>query len=494
MKSTYLFLALAVSPFIGERLQAQSALQRSLQSADYKAEINFTTSSHQTPLWISANRHGLSSVEGDYGYLRLGLKHDSRTDSLRNWRIGYGADFAVAKNFTSDFIVQQLYADFDYKHVRLTIGSKEYASELKHPLLSSGSQTFGTNARPIPQIRIETPNYIRVFKNNDWIKIKGHFSYGLLTDGKFLQHYSETANTWYTKGAVYHGKAGYLRLGDERKFPLVFEGGLEMATIFGGTIYDQFDNVLFVQPKGLGDAVRAIYGGGRDETDGAYDNVAGNMLGSWVFSLSYHAKDWKVRAYFDHFFEDHSQLFLQYGWKDGLIGLEVTPPKNPFVDAVVYEYITTKDQTGSILHNKTPQLPYQISGGDDYYNHGLYPGWQHWGQAIGNPLYYSPLYDNALKFNNRFQGHHFGIAGKPTNNLSYRILFSHTKNWGSYANLFPDPKYKNSLLTEVSYRFSNPASKLYGWNATVGLGNDGGNHHQRSFGVSITIGKTGILF
>lgn len=496
MKPTNLLIALALCPFIRGHLQAQSALKRSLQSANYKAELRATLSSHQTPLWLNANRHGLSSVSGDNGYLRLALAHENEQDTTHNWRIGYGIDFALAKGFTSKFVLQQLYATLAYKNVCLTIGSKERPAELKHPLLSSGSQTFGTNARPIPQLCVETPNYIRLFKNNDWIKFKGHFSYGFFTDATFQKQYVQNVEGRHTTGVLYHAKAGYLRLGNEQRFPLVFEGGLEMASVFGGTIHYKKSNTQLKMPTGIGTALKAIYGGGSDPTDGPYDNVSGNMLGSWIFSLSYQPKDWKVRAYLDHFFEDHSQLFFQYAWKDGLMGLEITPPKNKVFNALVYEFISTRDQTGAILHNRTSTLPYQISGGDNYYNHGLYLGWQHWGQAIGNPLYYSPLYKNngSLTFDNRFRGHHVGISGQPTNALSYRLLFSHTKNWGTHEMAYPEPQYKNSLLAELNYSVNNPTSPLHGWNATLGIGHDGGNQHGRSFGVCLTISKTGILF
>ena len=33
----------------------------------------------------------------------------------------------------------------------------------------------------------------------------------------------------------------------------------------------------------------------------------------------------------------------------------------------------------------------QISAKDNYYNHYLYQGWQHWGMGIGNPLLPGPI-------------------------------------------------------------------------------------------------------
>lgn len=60
------------------------------------------------------------------------------------------------------------------------------------------------------------------------------------------------------------------------------------------------------------------------------------------------------------------------------------------VTTLVYEFLRTTDQSGAIYHDHTEAIPDQISARDNYYNHGLYTGWQHWGQAIGNPLFTSP--------------------------------------------------------------------------------------------------------
>ena len=63
------------------------------------------------PFWLTANKYGLSSVERNSGYVRGGLSRSTTNDSTRRWDIGYGADFVVPANYTSDFVVQQLYAD-----------------------------------------------------------------------------------------------------------------------------------------------------------------------------------------------------------------------------------------------------------------------------------------------------------------------------------------------------------------------------------------------
>ena len=71
----------------------------------------------------------------------------------------YGLDIVVPVNYTSNFIVQQAFAEIRWKHGVMTIGSKEFPMELKNQSLSSGSQTLGINARPVPQIRLALPDY-----------------------------------------------------------------------------------------------------------------------------------------------------------------------------------------------------------------------------------------------------------------------------------------------------------------------------------------------
>ncbi len=456
-----------------------------------------TFSGEASPLWLNANKYGLSSTDGNNGYARFSAIRSTDIDSAYNWKIGYGVDLALAYNFTNSFTVQQLYADIQYKKVRLSIGSKERPANLKNPQLSSGSQTLGTNARPIPEVRFEIPDYISLTGKSNWIGIKGHFGYGIFTDGNWRKNYVKPGSN-YAKNILYHSKAGFMRIGNEDKFPLVFEGGIEMACQFGGTIYNYYgDGKNLAMGTSLKDFVQAIYSGGGDPTDGIYTNAVGNTVGSWLFSLSYTLNDWKIRAYYDHFFEDHSQLFFQYGWKDALIGVELTLPSNPIVGSFVYEHIGTRDQSGPLYHDHTDAIPDQISAGDNYYNHGIYTSWTHWGQAIGNPLYMSPLYNkNGSLFisNNRFIGHHFGIMGSPASDLDYRLLYTYTSNWGTYGAPYDEIKYGNSFLCELTY---HPAKigkfNTNGWKAKAAFALDRGKQTGTNTGFQLTISKTGWL-
>ena len=495
---------LAALLMAGTPLSAQTpdALERSLRNIQYMAEAQGTVSDNRAPLWLTANRYGLSSIEAPNGLLRVQMTSNAERDSLANWRIGYGADIAAALNFTSNVVIQQLYADIDYKLVRLTLGAKEEPMAFKNRLLSSGGQTFGINARPVPQVRIELPQYWNISGKGKWAAIRGFISYGIMTDGRFQSGYV-SPNQTYARKALLHSKAGYLKLGNEEKFPLTFEGGLEMATVFGGTVYNALTwEGVQASPihmsSGIKDFINATLGIGGDVTDGeGYSNATGNTLGSWLFRLNYKGKGWSAGIYYDHFFEDHSQMFLDYGWYDGLAGLEVNLPANRFVSTVVYEFLNTTYQSGPVYHDRTETIPDQISGVDNYYNHNLYPGWQHWGNAIGNPLFISPLYNDngSLTFTgNRFKAHHVGIVGLPIPHLAYRILYTYERSLGTYAVPFENARTTHSMLAEFEYSPRKIGDwELDGWHVKLAFAMDRGKLLGNNTGFQLGISKTGVF-
>ncbi len=480
-------------------LHAQNAWERSLGQIHDKAETQFTTSDGQTPLWLASNRYGLSSLESQNGYLRAGVFSEGKAEKSTKWNMQYGVDLVLPFHFTSDVVVQQLYADFDYRLLRLTVGAKHHPMAFRDNALSSGSQALGINARPVPEVRLGLPTYWNITGRGNWAAIRGHISYGVLTDGAFQKSYVGKDQN-YAEKVRYHSKAGYLRLGNEDKFPLTFEGGLEMATTFGGTLYNvkSWDGILagpIHLPSGFKDYIDATFGLGGDTTDGdGYANASGNTLGSWLFRLNYKGRGWRLGLYYDHFFEDHSQMFLEYGWYDGLWGLDLHLENCSWLTALTYEYLRTTYQSGPVYHDKTPQIPDQISGVDNYYNHNLYPGWQHWGQAMGNPLYPSPLYaqNGSLTFTgNRFKAYHVGIKGQPSPAVGYRLLYSYERNLGTWATPFEQARKTQSFLAEVQLtpeRIGRMDCK--GWQLGLALALDRGSLLGDNTGFQCTLSKT----
>ena len=482
----------------------------------YNVEMQGSLSSGKTPLWLNANKYGLSSLDKANGYVRAAVERPLQADSARRWAIGYAADVAVPLNYTSSVVVQQAYIEARWLHGTLSVGAKEYPMELKNQRLSSGSQTLGINARPVPQVRLALPEYWQLPLAAGWLHLKGHIAYGMMTDDAW-QHEFTQKKSKYADHVLYHSKAGYLKIGnDYSSFPMSFELGLEMATEFGGKPYAPgADGTMVRVPteSGIKSFWNAFLPGGQDATDGMYANKEGNVLGSWLMRINYDHELWRLSAYADHFFEDHSQMFMldyngygegaewnrhnkrryfRYALKDIMLGTELDIKYGTWLQNVVLEYIYTKYQSGPYNHDRTQNISDHVSGVDDYYNHNTYPGWQHWGQVMGNPLYRSPIYntDGSISVrDNRFWALHLGVSGQPAERVGYRVLATYQEGWGTYKQPFCKRHHNISFLTEATCLLGK------GWKATAGYAMDFGSREMlgHNAGVQLTVSKSGLL-
>lgn len=482
-------------------LLASASSAFSQQRLDYKVEISGTVSNGTyTPLWLSANRFGTGVVSGTGGYLMAGVCYDNRIN--KNWSINARLDITGGKSLVSRFRIHQAYMDVSWKFINLSVGSKErYGFPLeKNRLLTSGWMTEGPNTRPVPQIRGEIHDFLCIPGLNDWLAFKGHIAYGLFLDSKWQENFAGEGK-YFTRGAKYHSKSILFRLGKRKVLPLEFEFGMIMATQFGGAKYkkgkDGNISMVMDMPDDLGAYWSAFFphAGGSDTALGEQMNVEGNMLGSWNFALNYYWGKWKLRAHLDHYFEDHSQMFWEYGrWKDGQLGIEITPPENRFVSAVLWEGFSTYDQSGPFENVDEWNTGNNIltSGSDNYYNHYIYNAWQYYGASIGSPLILAPMYnaDHSILFkSNRIKANHFGISGNPTTEITWRVLATFSRHWGTYATPLDKVRYQNYSLAEVSYspQWAN------GWSITVAGAIDRGNYLGNSTGGMLTIKKCGVI-
>ena len=482
-----------------------------------EAQVSVASGEH-TPLWLNANKYGLSSLEKSNGYLRAGAFHHL-DDADKKWDYAYGLDLVGAGGYTSKAIVQQAYGEVRWLKGLLTIGSKEQPLELKNQELSSGSQTLGINARPVPAVRLALPDYWTVPLTKGWVGLKGHMSYGMMTDDNWQRDFVNP-QAKRTEHAKIHTKAGYLRFGKDGK-PLSVEVGLEMACQYGGTTYTinpypavpgTVEYVAIKNEDGVKGMIHALIPSGGETGEGLYDNASGNHLGSYVLRINYNADKWTAALYADHFFEDHSQMFFLdydgyghgpeynerkenryfgYSIKDMMLGAEFKLKDASWLNSILVEYLYTKYQSGPVYHDRTFNMADHIAGRDDYYNNYMQTGWQHWGQVMGNPLYRSPLYntDGTIEVkNNRFWAWHFGISGDPMEGLHYRVLATWQRGWGSYVSPFPDPQRNMSLLAEADYRFG-AGHKLEGWGVKASFGLDHGQLLGNNTGAQLTVSK-----
>ena len=469
-------------------------------SLTYHVELGATAGNGTyAPLWFTGNRYGLGSTNPNSGYLLAGISYEKQFK--RGWRIEAGLDMAGGIHQAQDVFIHQIYSDFSWKMLTLSIGSKERPGFplTKNTALSSGMMVEGPNTQPIPQIRGEIKEFLNVPGTKGWLAFKGHIAYGSFTDNGWQKEFVRPGQ-YFTKDVLYHSKSLMLRLGNKEKLPLEFEFGLLMATQFGGDRYLKLEDGSTEKVLDMPDNLKAYWkaffpqAGGSDTPEGEQVNVEGNMLGSWNFALNYYLGQWKFRAYLEHYFEDTSQMFWEYGrWKDGQIGIEITLPKNRWVSSILWEGMSTKDQTGPILYDSfAGSLGYQISAGDNYYNNYCYQAWQHWGQGMGNPLLPGPIYnkDGKITFkSNRVRANHLGIEGNPSDEWNYRILVSFARHWGTYSTPLDKQRKQFSSLYEVTY--SPQWAK--GWSTSVSMGLDRGNYLGNSTGGMLSIKKTGSI-
>lgn len=488
---------------------------------EYKVEAQATMGSgDNTPLWLNANKYGLSSLDRNNGYLRAALQRPMANDSLKRWAIGYGVDVAAAYNNTSSFILHQAFVEGRWRKSTLLVGSKELPMEMKNQELSSGSQVLGINARPIPQVRIAYPDYVDVPLTARWLQFKGHLAYGMYTDNGWQKDFTDMRHD-YTENVLFHSKAGFLKLA-KPDAPFSFEIGMEMGCQFGGHSY-AYNGKGFteknINPVKLKSFFRALIPGGNDGDDArpdqAYKGADGNHVGAWLLRLNYEQPTWAVHLYGEHYFEDlsamfqldydnyttgskwmekHGHRFLLYDFSDMLAGVEVNLKNNHWLRDIVFEYIYTKYQSGPIYFDHQKYLPDHIGGRDGYYQHWLYTGWHHWGQVMGNPLYRSPLYNTDGKItveDNRFYAFHLGVSGNPMPGLHYRLLGTVQKGFGTYSSPFENPERNLSLLAEAAYRLPERVAK--GWSVKCGVGYDHGALLGNNFGVQLTVAKSGAI-
>ena len=464
------------------------------------------SSGKHAPFWLVSNRQGETSLTHNQAYLSAGLYRDF--DKTQKFTWAYGIELIGAWHHTSPYYVQQLYADLKYHCWELSIGSKERWSEGKHRTLSGGGLTFSPNARPIPQVRFGINEYTTApWLFNEWVQVKGHFSYGRYADREFILAHMTHApgGTYYTYDILMHEKTAFLKIGNEAKAPFSAEIGLEMYTQFGGTFMikrsKKEDSLRYNIPHTYKEYLKAFIpmAGGSDAPASEKQNINGNVLGSWHLAANWYSDDWRIRLYYEHFYEDHSGLLgyhrirkcevvSYFPWYDGLYGFELELPSNPIVSTLVYEYINSRTQSGAIVNYWEDPLV----GKDNYYNNSIYQSWQHGGMALCNPHHLSPIYADVPTMNmpyTRISSHHIGFEGTPTPQIGYRFMGSYTTHWGTYDDPLPHPQSQLSLMAEVSYA----PTQWQGWQFTGAIALDRSPLIGNNAGTLLTLRKQGFI-
>ena len=131
LKTWFIIMGMMLATVARAQQQEEPTPLKPFSDIEYKVEAQGSFSSGKTPLWLNANKYGLSSLEKNNGYFRAAVERPLEVDNERRWGIGYGLDLVAPFNYTSNVIVQQAYVEGRWLHGSLSIGSKEYPMELR---------------------------------------------------------------------------------------------------------------------------------------------------------------------------------------------------------------------------------------------------------------------------------------------------------------------------------------------------------------------------
>lgn len=132
-----------------------------IDGAEVSVQLQGALSTNKfAPLWFSNNHYGAVSPYGNSANERVAIIRDVASDSLRQWRWGYGLDLQFSQNAVSKFFVQQAFIELKWKKLQLTLGSKERKIDFRNNQLTLGTMTQGINARPNPMVMLET-DYVK---------------------------------------------------------------------------------------------------------------------------------------------------------------------------------------------------------------------------------------------------------------------------------------------------------------------------------------------
>ncbi|MCD8264641.1 MAG: capsule assembly Wzi family protein [Tannerellaceae bacterium] len=487
MKFLSFLLLIVASTFI---VTAQS--KETLNTTYYNAEIfGSAATGDYTPFWMINNRYGIIPQEAGNGYLNLGVYHNQIINKDFRWAAGINVIGAVPRD--RNIYIQQLFAEIGYKSMLLTIGSKEQYHSLWNKRLSSGDMVQSINSRPIPEINLSMPEFTIIPLTKGWLQVKGNFAVGRSFDNNYLKK-AGPENQYYVEDVLWHHKSIFLKIEDSKNnFPFYLTLGMRHIAQWGGI---STNPAIGKQPHSLKDFARIIVAksGGVGAIASDSINALGNHGGSYDFRLSYKHTLGNIHTYYQHYFSDKSGMEFQNG-TDGLWGIEVDLHYTKWIKNIVIEYFKTTDQSGPFHYIWFDHDTWSGRGGgaDNYYNNGEYPtGFSYFNRNIGSPLIPGPEYNEDGSFgfkNNRISTWHFSFEGEISPNVSYRLLFTNMKGWGTHYRPFLKTTHGTSTLLDILYKHPN----LKEWLFTASAGLDTGTIVGESFGFSLGIRKQGIL-
>ena len=377
--------------------------------------------------------------------------------------------------------IDRLYVSGGWRMLHLDVGMKPRQRTLSDLSISGGDILYSRNARNLPGINAWS-DWI-YFEKGHWFGIKGNLAHYQYVDSRCVNN------------AFLHSKAVALKVRLGRKVDLT--AGFDHYAQWGG-----YSETYGQQLQGFKDYVKVFFGmqGGSDALMTDQMNVFGNHLGREWGRLDWRADHFTLTFQYDKPFEDNSGMVFR-NFPDGIWSLQFAfKDRDAFVTDVVYEFINTTWQSGSLhdrpateeeLSKQDPSDPYYgkivMGGRDNYFNNFPYvSGWTGYGRMMGLPLILPALPGEDGKtrgiVNNRVRGHHLGISGVVAGAVPYRFKSTFTENFGTYGSPFADGTWQLSLALEAELNKELTRLPLQ---FSVGLYGDIGRMYQNSVGLTL---------
>lgn len=441
------------------------------QSQEVEATIQTTgllgSSSGNLPFWMTHNELGRYAITGNA---------QSLTEAMVSGKVGkpgrltfsYGSDLAIlVSEKGADPKVIEAWMGLSGKTIRLQAGAFAEPEVMEGLSSSNGDLLRSRNARPYPKVQLSTPGFIPFLVAKKWLRIKAEYDEGILYGQRVVAH------------PHLHHKSMMFRVLPSPT--LRFTMGLNHYVFWGGT-----SETYGPLPDGLDNYIRYVTGAAGNNSFQVTEqqNVAGNQLGDYLFSMEKDFTRYRLQLQLSHPFEDGSGMGFE-NLKDNLYTLYLAKKQQgSLLDAIVVEYLFSKHQGGSkALDTNTPDE--HKRGSDDYFNHSIYrTGFTYLEQSMGTPLFEPLQYAASGKVggvsNNRVSAFHLGAKGCLTHSLSWKALVTCSRNFGTYRHPFPSPRPQLYSLARLEWKL--PKSPLA---LGVMVGVDHGELITKQIGVGL---------
>ena len=515
------YIKITISCFLLFLMGITYNTQGQIQNPFYTVKFsNIGSTGEHAPFWITSNQYGSYTPSPYTSMIETGLSSPLLQDSI--FSIGYGLKMTGSYDNLNygNFWLQEAYLEGKLWFMNLRIGKKEQSSYNKNNHLSTGNLLWSENARPMPKIVLKTDEYINVPYTKGYLEFKARYEHGWFEENRQIS------------SSFLHYKYLYGKIGGD--FWINGYYGFHHAAQWGGKHPVQgqthqslqaYKQIVMAQSANEETAFR----------QGEIINRIGNHLGSRDMGLIFKKTEFSGKLYWQTIFDDGSGKRWR-NIRDGLWGIAYkNRDSTSLISGITLEYLNTTDQSGHLHDIHNPE--YKIIGGDDdYFNHYIYEsGWSYKGFGMGHPFLTSPIYDinHSMKNQNgetiaryfpntKVTAWHLGISGQ-FEQFRYRAMFSYSLNYGvnepmKYFNEETEPEKLREVMNEYNEKPFNQLGDVYyelpalkqfssmvevsfpielfnvSMNATTRIGLDAGEWLGDSFGIYLSLSKTGMLF